>query len=107
MIPTAGPVPHSARGSTRTTVSTQGSQRHPRVEAVHPGEQSLCAFPFHLYWDSSGANVQDMGLQKLPLGYGSAKLVTVKYPNGGYTPGDTWDLYVGSDNRFKEMVYHR
>ena len=63
--------------------------------------------PFHLYWDSSGANVQDMGMQKLPLGNGSAKLVTVKYPNGGYTPGDTWDLYVGSDNRLKEMVYHR
>jgi hypothetical protein len=48
-----------------------------------------------------------MGMQKLPLGKGSAKLVTFKYPNGGYTPGDTWDLYVGSDNRIKEMVYHR
>ena len=63
--------------------------------------------PFHFYWDSPGANAQDMGMQKLPLGKGSAKLVTVKYPNGGYTPGDTWDLYVGSDNRIKEMVYHR
>ena len=63
--------------------------------------------PFHLYWDSSGVKVQDMGMQKLPLGNGSAKLVTFKYPNGGYTPGDTWDLYVGSDNLFKEMVYHR
>jgi hypothetical protein len=63
--------------------------------------------PFHIYWDSSGAKVQDMGMQKLPLGKGSAKLVTVKYPNGGYTPGDTWDMYVGSDNRLEEMVYHR
>jgi len=63
--------------------------------------------PFHVYWDSSGTKVQDMGMQKLPLGKGSTKLVTVKYPNGGYTPGDTWDLYVGSNNRLKEMVYHR
>jgi hypothetical protein len=63
--------------------------------------------PFHLYWDSSGTKVQDMGMQKLPLENGSAKLVTVKYPNGGYTPGDTWDLYVGSDYRIEEMVYHR
>ncbi|HEV3114191.1 MAG TPA: hypothetical protein VGY99_27205 [Candidatus Binataceae bacterium] len=63
--------------------------------------------PIHVYWDSSGANVQEMGMQKLPLGKGSAKPVTVKYPNGGYTPGDTWDLYVGSDNRIDEMVYHR
>ena len=26
--------------------------------------------PFHIYWDSSGTNVQDMGMQKLPLGKG-------------------------------------
>ena len=64
-------------------------------------------FPFHVYWDSPGAHVQEMGMQKLPLGKGSAKLVTVQYPKGGYTPGDTWDLYVGSDNRIKELVYHR
>jgi hypothetical protein len=64
-------------------------------------------FPFHVYWDSPGADAQEMGIQKLPLEKGSAKLVTVKYPKGGYTPGDTWDLYVGSDNRIEEMVYHR
>jgi hypothetical protein len=63
--------------------------------------------PFHVYWDSSGANVQELGMQKLPLEKGSAKLVTVKYPDHGYTPGDSWDLYVGSDNRIEEMVYHR
>jgi hypothetical protein len=63
--------------------------------------------PFHFYWDSPGADMQDMGIQRLPLGKGSAKLVTVKYPKGGYTPGDIWDLYVGSDNRIEEMVYHR
>jgi hypothetical protein len=64
--------------------------------------------PFHIYWDSPGADVQEMGMHKLPLGKGSAKLVTVKYAKGGgYTPGDTWDLYVRSDNRIEEMVYHR
>jgi len=32
----------------------------------------------------------------------------VKYPaDGGYTPGDTWDLYVGNDNRVEQFVYHR
>jgi hypothetical protein len=67
-------------------------------------------FPFHVSWDY-GADVQDLGTQKLPLGNGSAKRVAVKYPNpkegGGYTPGDTWELYVGSDNRVEEMVYRR
>jgi len=63
--------------------------------------------PFHVYWDSTGAHVQEMGMQKLPLGKGSAKLVTVKYPNGGYTPGDTWELFIGSDGRVEEFAYHR
>jgi len=64
--------------------------------------------PFHVYWDT-GATVTDEGMQKLPQGKGSAEKVVVKYPAeaGGYTPGDTWDLYVGKDNRIEQMVYHR
>jgi hypothetical protein len=65
-------------------------------------------FPFHVYWDTS-ATVTVKDMQKLPLGKGSAKLVSVKYPAevGGYTPGDTWDLFLGSDGRIKEFTYHR
>ena len=65
-------------------------------------------FPLHAYWDTS-ATVTDQGMQKLPLGKGSAELVKVKYPAeaGGYTPGDTWDLYVGADKRVREFIYHR
>jgi hypothetical protein len=65
-------------------------------------------FPFHVYWDTSAVvTVKDK--QKLPLGKGSATLVSVKYPAevGGYTPGDTWDLYVGSDGRIVQFIYHR
>src|SRR5438477_380522 len=55
------------------------------------------------------ATVTDQGTKKLPIGAGSATLVSVKYPAeaGGYTPGDTWDLYVGKDHRVQAMVYHR
>jgi hypothetical protein len=70
-------------------------------------DQYNLLFPLHVYWDGS-ADVHDMGMQKLPLGKGSAELVAVKYPNkGGYTPGDTWELYLGSDNRIEEFAYHR
>ena len=49
----------------------------------------------------------DDGMQKLPLGKGSAEKVGVKYPVkvGGYTPGDAWELYVGRDNRVEEFIY--
>ena len=60
-------------------------------------------FPFHVYWDTS-ATVTDEGMQKLPLGKGSADKVVVKYPSGGgYTPGDTWTLYVGTDGRVEAI----
>ena len=64
-------------------------------------------FPLHAYWDTS-ATVTDQGMQKLPIGNGSAKLVSVKYPAeaGGYTPGDTWELYVGKDKRVEYLVFH-
>ena len=31
----------------------------------------------------------------------------MKYPSdGGYSPGDTWEVYVGSDGLIEEMGYH-
>jgi hypothetical protein len=63
-------------------------------------------FPFHAYWDTS-ATITDQGVHKLPVGNGSAELVAVKYPNdGGYTPGDTWELYVGKNCRVEYLVFH-
>src|SRR5260370_7560270 len=76
------------------------------IDPAFLNDQYNLLFPLHIYWDSS-ADVQDMGKQKLPLGKGSAKRVVVKYPSeGGYTPGDTWELYAGSDNRVEQFVYH-
>jgi hypothetical protein len=65
-------------------------------------------FPFHVYWDTS-ATVEVKEKQKLPIPTGTATLVSVKYPAelGGYTPGDTWNLYVGSDGRILQFVYLR
>jgi hypothetical protein len=80
------------------------------TDAIDPdfvNDQYWLLLPFHVYWDSS-ADVRDMGMQKLPSGKGAAKQVVVKYPSeGGYSSGDTWELYLGSDGRIEEMVYRR
>src|SRR6266850_466473 len=70
------------------------------IEPAFVNDNYWFIFPFHAYWDTS-ANVTVKDKQKLPIGQGTAKLVSVKYPMevGGYTPGDTWDLYVGKDGR--------
>ena len=63
--------------------------------------------PLHIYFDKS-ATVTDEGQQKLPMGKGSADKVVVKYPSGGgYTPGDTWTLWLGTDGRIQEFRYDR
>jgi hypothetical protein len=78
-------------------------------KVVDPGfsnDQYWLVFPFHMIWDT-GATVEDAGMQKLPSGKGKARKVVVKYPsNGGYSPGDTWAIFVGSDNRIRELEFH-
>lgn len=75
------------------------------IDASFQNDQYWLVLPFHVTWD--GAAVADDGQQKLPLGDGSARKITVKYSDSGYSPGDTWDLYVGADSHVQEMVYHR
>jgi hypothetical protein len=91
----------------RSQLASQSAVVKDQVDPGFFNDQYWLLFPFHLVWDTS-ATVQDAGMQKLPLGKGSAKKVAVKYPSdGGYTPGDTWELYVGTDGRIRQFVYHR
>ncbi|HKF04714.1 MAG TPA: hypothetical protein VKB49_20490 [Candidatus Sulfotelmatobacter sp.] len=89
-------------------LNSQSDQVKNEVEPAFVNDNYWLVFPFHAYWDKS-ATVTDQGMKKLPIGTGTARLVSVKYPAeaGGYTPGDTWDLFIGPDNRVKAMAYHR
>jgi len=90
----------------RSQLASQSALVKDQVDPGFFNDQYWLLFPFHLVWDSS-AIVEDAGMQKLPLGKGSAKKVAVKYPlDGGYTPGDTWVLYVGTDGRIRELEFH-
>jgi hypothetical protein len=91
----------------RSQLSSQSDTIKNDIDPGFINDNYWFMLPFHVYWDTS-ANVQDKGVQPLPQGNGSARLVSVKYPSDvGYTPGDTWDLYLGQDNRILQMVYHR
>jgi len=91
----------------RTELDSQPDNVKNQVDPSFINDNYWFLLPFHVYWDTS-ATVTTKPMQKLPQGSGSADLVSVKYPNeGGYTPGDTWDLYIGKDGRIEQMVYHR
>ncbi len=91
----------------RSELGSQPDAVKNEVDPAFINDNYWLLFPLHAYWDTS-ATVTAQGLHKLPLGNGSAELVAVRYPNdGGYTPGDTWKLYVGKDKRVEQFVYHR
>jgi hypothetical protein len=90
----------------RSQLSSQPENVQKEIDHGFINDQYWLVFPFHACWDTA-AKVEDQGMQKLPQGGGSARRVVVKYPSDvGYTPGDTWELYVGPDNRVKQMVFH-
>lgn len=91
----------------RSALSSQPDNVKNEVEPAFVNDQYWLLFPLHASWDTS-AQATNEGMRKLPLGKGSAERVVVKYPSeGGYTPGDTWELYVGKDGRVEEFMYHR
>ena len=63
----------------RSELSSQSDAVKNEVDPAFINDNYWLLFPFHAYWDTS-ATVTDQGMQKLPLGNGSAELVAVKYP---------------------------
>ena len=91
----------------RSQLNSQPDNVKNEIDPAFVNDNYWLLFPLHAYWDKS-ATATDQGTKPLPQGSGSAQLVSVKYPSdGGYTPGDTWDLYVGKDGRVQQFVYHR
>ena len=91
----------------RSELNKQPANVKEEIDPSFVNDNYWLLFPFHAYWDKS-PTVTDQGTKPLPLGGGEAELVVVKYPSdGGYTPGDSWNLYVGKDNRVEQFVYQR
>ena len=91
----------------RSQLGSQSDAIKNEIDPAFINDQYWLLFPFHVIWDSS-ATVTDEGTQKLPLGSASAERVVVKYPSeGGASPGDTWELYIGADKRIEEFIFHR
>jgi hypothetical protein len=90
----------------RSQLSSQSDVVKKEIDPAFANDQYWTLLPFHLLWD--GATATDEGQQKRPTGDGSAQRVVMKYPSeGGYQPGDTWELYIGADKRIEEIVYRR
>jgi len=87
-------------------LNSQSDQVKNEVEPAFVNDNYWLLFPLHAYWDKS-ATITNQGMQKLPIGPGSATLVSVKYPAdaGGYTPGDTWDFDATMDIELADILH--
>jgi hypothetical protein len=91
----------------RTDLGSQSDAVKNQIEPSFVNDNYWALFPFHAYWDKTASAI-DQGKFNLPLGPGTAELIPIKYPSDvGYTPGDIWDLYVGTDHRVVYFDYHR
>ena len=91
----------------RAQLDKQSDAVKNEVDPAFLNDQYWALLPFHVVWDDS-ATVTDEGRQKVPLGDAKGEKIVVKYPQeGGYDPGDTWELYLRPDHRVGQMVYHR
>jgi hypothetical protein len=91
----------------RSQLDSQSDMVKNQVDPAFFNDQYWLLIPLHAIWDTS-ATVTDDGMQKMSLTDGSLDRITIKYSGEtGYTPGDTWELYVDADHRVEEMDYHR
>jgi hypothetical protein len=63
----------------------------------------------HLAWAGPDVTVEDCGRVVFPIGAKEARLVLVRYPasGGGYTPGDTYSLFLDDRDRIVGWHFHR
>jgi hypothetical protein len=63
--------------------------------------------PFQLVWDTS-ATISESKKAKAPISEDQLNMITLTYPNeGGYTPGDAYDIFYGDDFMIKEWVFRK
>jgi hypothetical protein len=91
----------------RDELNSQSDPVKNDIDPAFVNDHYILLFPLHIAWDD-WATVTDEGVQEMPISKKPGRRVVVKYPaQGGYSPGDTWELYVGKDKRLEEFVFHR
>lgn len=64
--------------------------------------------PFNLMWDSKSYTFEHTADTKAPISGEPMQKLTIVYKNeGGYTPGDAYDLYFKDDHIIREWVYRK
>ncbi len=91
----------------RKDLQTNPSNKLKSIDAWFINDNYWFLFPFHVAMDTR-TMVEYVGRKKLPIGEGEAACAVVTYPaDGGYTPGDVYELYLDENFRVIQWIYRR
>jgi len=63
--------------------------------------------PFQLVWDTS-VTISETKITEAPISKEELNMITVTYPDeGGYTPGDAYDIYFDDTYLIREWMYRK
>lgn len=88
--------------------SLKSPGRHEGLAKDFVNDWYWLSFPLHLAWDKGIAITVDSAPAPSPIRGESLTRVRVAYPRqGGFTPGDVYDLWAAPDGTIREWKYHR
>ena len=91
----------------RSDLQTNSSNKLKSIDAWFINDNYWFLFPFHVAMDTQ-TTVEDVGRKQLPVGDGEAACAVITYPTqGGYTPGDVYELYLDENYRVTQWIYRR
>ncbi|MBV7269834.1 hypothetical protein [Winogradskyella luteola] len=88
-------------------IRSQMDSTHIRVDRGFINDKFWLLVPFQLVWDTS-ATISEPEKAESPINKEQLDMITITYPNeGGYTPGDAYDIYYDGNYMIKEWVFRQ
>ena len=80
---------------------------HIRTDRGFINDKYWLLVPFQIVWDTS-ATISESKKAKAPISKNELNMLTITYSNeGGYTPGDAYDIFYNDDFMIKEWVFRK
>lgn len=81
---------------------------HLRADQGFINDKYWLLVPFQLVWDINSATISEPKKAESPINKEQLDMITILYSSeGGYTPGDAYDIYYDNDYLIKEWTFRK
>ena len=79
-----------------------------KTDAAFINDKFWLLLPFQLIWDQNNFKYEHSAQSQAPISKKAMQKLTIVYgAEGGYTPGDAYDIYFGDDHIIQEWVFRK